>query len=478
MLNFETIQAHPTNTPIEDDALEALAGSLRGRVLLKSDDGYYAARAIWNGMIDKRPTAIILCQGTADIVKAVNFAREHDLLISVRSGGHNVAGNALCDDGLVIDLSQMTGIHVDPQQRTARVQPGVTLGDLDRETQLHGLATPTGIVSETGLAGLTLGGGFGWLTRKHGFTCDNLLAAEVVTADGRVLRASEQENPDLFWGIRGGGGNFGIVTSFEFRLHPVGPDLLAGLMVYRMEDAADVLRFYRDFAADAPHELGSMAVFRLAPPAPFIPEALHGQPIMALIVCYAGDAQKGERVLQPLRDFGQPLADLIKVKPYLAHQSALDKGQPEGCHYYWKSEYLRQLDDEVLETAVAYSARITSPQTRVAIFHLGGVAGEVDEMAMAASHRNAEYILAINNGWQSPADSEWQIQWTRDFWQEIRPFSTGTYVNFMSADAEEARVKAGYGPEKHTRLVDLKTRYDPHNFFRLNQNIRPNGRTR
>lgn len=474
MLHFETIHTRPASAPIEDDTLAAFAATLRGRVIHKGDDGYDAARTIWNGMIDKRPTAVACCQGTADVVKSVNFARENNLLVSVRSGGHNVAGNAICNDGLVIDLSPMKGIHVDPQQRTARVQPGVTLGDLDRETQLHGLATPTGIVSETGLAGLTLGGGFGWLTRKHGFTCDNLLSAEVVTADGRVLCASERENPDLFWGIRGGGGNFGIVTSFEFQLHPVGPDVLAGLLVYPMEDARDVLHFYRDFAAGAPHELGSMAVFRLAPPAPFLPTALHGQPIMALVVCYAGDVQEGKRVLQPLRDFGRPLADLIKVKPYMAHQTALDKGQPEGCHYYWKSEYLRQLDDAVLEAAVAHSAGITSPQTRVAIFHLGGAAGEVDEMAMAASHRNAEYILAINNGWQDPAESKRQMQWTRDFWQAIRPFSTGTYVNFMSADAEEDRVKAGYGPKKHARLVDLKTRYDPHNIFRLNQNIQPN----
>jgi FAD/FMN-containing dehydrogenase len=378
---------------------------------------------------------------------------------------------------LVIDLSRMKGIHVDPRARTARVQPGVTLGDLDRETQPYGLATPTGIVSETGLAGLTLGGGFGWLTRKHGFTCDNLLSAEVVTADGRVLRASEEENPDLFWGIRGGGGNFGIVTSFQFRLHPVGPDLLAGLLVYPMEDAAGVLRHYRDFTAGAPRELGSMAVFRLAPPAPFLPEAVHGRPIVALFVCYAGDAREGERVLQPLREYGQPLADRIEVKPYLAHQSALDRGQPEGCHYYWKSEYLPHLDDAVLEAAVAHGGEITSPQTRVAIFHLGGAAGEVDEMAMAASHRNAEFILAINNGWEDPADSRRQMAWTRDFWEAIRPFSTGAYVNFMSADAQEARVKAGYGPEKHARLVELKDRYDPHNFFRRNHNIRPNGST-
>jgi FAD/FMN-containing dehydrogenase len=476
MLHFETIDTPPKSIQLEDDVLDPLAANLRGQVLRAGDDEYDTARSVWNGMINKYPAAIARCRGTADVVEAVNFARNHELLVSVRGSGHNVAGNAICDDGLMIDLSHMKGIHVDPQQRTARVQPGVTLGDLDRETQIYGLATPTGIVSETGLAGLTLGGGFGWLTRKHGFTSDNLLSAQVVTADGEVLRASEHENPDLFWGIRGGGGNFGIVTSFEYGLHPVGPDVLAGLVVHRMEDAPQVLRFYRDFAADAPHELGSMAVFRLAPPAPFIPEALHGQPIMALVVCYAGDVKEGERVVRPLREFGQPLADLVQVKPYIAHQTALDQGQPEGCQYYWKSEYLRELDEEVLETAVAYSAGITSPQTRVAIFQLGGAASQVDEMATAASHREAEYILAINNGWEDPADNAQQIQWTQDFWREVQPFSTGgAYVNFMSADAGQERVKAGYGAEKYERLVKVKNRYDPDNFFRLNQNVKPNG---
>ncbi len=477
MLYFETIQTPSNGTQLEEDILEPLAANLRGEMLRTGDDGYDPARTIWNAMIDNYPTAIARCLGTADVVEAVNFAREHQLLVSARGGGHNVAGNAVCDDGLMIDLSQMKGIHVDPQRRTARVQPGVTLGDLDRETQLHGLATPTGIVSETGLAGLTLGGGFGWLTRKYGFTSDNLLSAEVVTADGDVLHASETENPDLFWGIRGGGGNFGIVTSFEYQLHPVGPNVLAGLIAHRMEDAAEVLRFYRDFTAEAPPELGSMAVFRLAPPAPFIPESLRGKPILALIVCYAGEVKNGEQVLQPLREFGEPLADLIDVKPYLAHQTMLDAGQPEGYQYYWKSEYLNELQDDAIKTAVAYSADMTSPQTRVAIFQLGGAVGQIDEMATAASHREAEYILAINNGWENPADNEQQIEWTRDFWQEMQPFSTGgSYVNFMSADAGQKRVEAGYGAEKYERLVNVKNRYDPDNFFRMNQNVAPNGR--
>ncbi|MGD8792904.1 MAG: FAD-binding oxidoreductase [Anaerolineae bacterium] len=477
MLKFKTISgSNGKGVTLDESQLAEFSQQIRGDLIYADDKAYEEARAIWNGMIDKSPAAILRCAGTADVVKAVKFAGEHDLLLSVRGGGHNVAGHALCDGCLTIDLSQMKGIHVDPHTQTARVQPGVNLGDLDRETQIFGLATPTGIVSETGLAGLTLGGGFGWLTRKHGFTADNLLSADVVTADGRVLRASQDENPDLFWGIRGGGGNFGIVTSFEYQLHPVGPDVLAGLVVHRMEDAADVLRFYRDFAAEAPQELGSMAVFRLAPPAPFIPEALRGQPIMALILFYAGDVKKGEDVVRPLREFGQPLADLVNVKSYIAHQTALDQGQPEGYQYYWKSEYLSQLDDEVIETAVAYSAEMTSSQTRVAIFQLGGAASQVDEMATATGHREAEYILAINNGWENPADNEQQIQWTRDFWREVQQFSTGgAYVNFMSADEGQERVKAGYGAEKYERLVEVKSRYDPNNFFRINQNVKPNG---
>jgi FAD/FMN-containing dehydrogenase len=474
MVAFKTI-AEPNERGISlvESELDEFSKQIRGDVIFEGDEGYEKVRAIWNGMIDKSPTAIVRCTGTADVVAAIDFAREHDLMFSVRGGGHNVAGHALCDGGLLIDLSQMKGVHVDQHAQTARVQPGCDLGDLDRETQLFGLATPTGIVSKTGLAGLTLGGGFGWLTRKYGLTTDNLLSADVVTADGRVLRASKAENPDLFWGIRGGGGNFGVVTSFEYQLHPVGPMVLGGLLLHPMEKAAELLHFYRDFAADAPEELGSMLVMRLAPPAPFLPEELHGKPIGGLIVLYAGDLKEGERVLEPLREFGQPLADKIGPKPYVAVQSMLDEGQPEGRRYYWKSHYLTELPDDAIELLAAHGATIPTPLSRIGMMQLGGAVRRRDEMDMAASHRDAEFVLAINHGWRDPGEDDKQIQWVRDFWSAIQPFSSGTYVNFIPAGEGQESVWTAYGEEKYRRLVEVKNKYDPNNLFRLNQNIEP-----
>ena len=474
MVAFNTIlKTNGEGVTLDESELDKFAEQIRGDVLYENDEGYEEACAIWNGMIDVSPTAVVRCTGTADVVTAVSFAREHDLLLSVRGGGHNVAGHALCDRGLMIDLSQMTGVHVDQHAQTARVQPGCHLGDLDRETQLFGLATPTGIVSKTGLAGLTLGGGFGWLTRKHGFTADNLLSADVVTADGQVLRASQDENPDLFWGIRGGGGNFGIVTSFEYQLHAVGPQVLGGLLLYPMEKAGELLRFYRDFAADAPEELGSLFAMRLAPPAPFLPEEIHGKPICGLIVLYAGDLEEGERVLEPLRDFGQPLADKIGPKPYLAVQSMLDQGQPDGRRYYWKSHYLTELPDEAVDRLVAHGPTLPMPLTRVLMMQLGGAVRRWDEMDMAASHRDSEFVLAINNGWDDPAEDDEQIQWVRDFWSAMQPFSTGRYVNFIPAGEGRKGVGAAYGEEKYRRLVEIKNKYDPDNLFRINQNVQP-----
>lgn len=464
------------NTPagLDSALIKALQARLEGELLQPADAGYDAARSIWNGMIDKRPALIVRCRTSQDVVEAVNFARDNRLTLAVRSGGHNVAGSAVVDGGLMIDLSPMKAIHVDPERGIAAAQPGVVFGELDQATQPYGLAVPGGIVSVTGIAGLTLGGGFGWLSRKYGFTCDNLISAEVVTAGGSLLTASASENPDLFWGLRGGGGNFGVVTSFRYQLRPVGPDVLAGSLLYSLDHAGQALRFFREFTASAPEELGAMAVFRTAPPAPFVPQDLHGKPVLAIIVCYAGDPEQGEQVLAPLRASGSPLFDGLKRTSFSAHNSSLDAGQPAGMHYYWKSEYVNQVPDDAIETLVAFAASMTSPYSRLAVFQLGGAIRRQEEQAMAVSHREAEYIIAINSGWANPQDTEKQVQWTRDLWTAIRPFSLGgSYINFQSADDGEERVRAAYGAEKFERLAQLKSKYDPHNLFRMNQNIRP-----
>ena len=471
MVDLRVTTTTDQDTVLGEQAVERFKASLRGEILRSSDDGYDEARKVWNGMIDKRPALIFRCIGVADVISAVRFARDHELLVSVRGGGHNVAGSAVCDGGLVIDLSRMKGVHVDPFRRTARAQPGLTLGDLDHETQAFGFAVPAGIVSTTGIAGLTLGGGFGWLNRKYGLTCDNLLSADVVTADGQMVTASPEENVDLFWGIRGGGGNFGIVTSFEYQLHPVGPTVLAGLVVHPMTKAPEFLRFYRDFVADSPDELTAVPALRIAPPAPFLPEHVHGKPIVAVFVCYCGPVEEGERVLRPLREFGSPLADVIAPKPFVMYQAMLDPVQPPGRNYYWKSDDLLELTDHAIDTIVAHSEAITSPHTIVPLFQFGGIASRVAEDAMAYSHRNAAYALNCNASW-TEGEPERHIQWARDFSTAMQPYSAGVYVNFLSNESEE-RVKAAYGATKYERLVTLKNKYDPSNFFRLNQNIRP-----
>ncbi len=459
---------------IAEDALEKLKRLIQGDVLLPSHDDYDQARKIWNGMIDKRPALIVRCTGPADVIDAVKFAREHDLLVSVRGGGHNVAGNALCDNGMVIDLSLMKGIRVDLNSSTARAQAGVTLGELDRETQIFGLSVPSGIVTTTGIAGLTLGGGFGYIARKYGLSIDNLISVDMVTAEGEFLTVSKTENEDLFWGLRGGGGNFGIVTSFEYKLQKIGPMVLGGMLLHPMEDAPAFLRFYRDFIADAPDELTVVPLLRLAPPAPFLPKELHGKPVVGVIVLYAGSIEKGESLIAPLRQYGTPLIDGIGPKPFRVLQSALDATAKPGFNYYVKSEFLPALSDNIIDTLVDHALRITSPLSVIAGFHLGGAVSRVDEDATAYSHRKAAYSLIINTAWTDPDESEEHIQWTRSFWEALQPFSIGgAYVNFQSNDEGEDRVKGTYGTAKFERLSLLKKKYDPSNFFRLNQNIKP-----
>jgi len=439
---------------------------------MPGDDGYDLGRRVWNGMIDRYPAMIAYCVDADDVIKSVDFAHTHGLLTAVRSGGHNVAGNAVCEGGIVIDLSRMKRIRVNAASRIARAQAGLNWGEFDRATQTFGLATTGGIVSRTGIAGLTLGGGIGWLMRKFGVTCDNLLSANIITAGGRLMTASAVENQDLFWGVRGGGGNFGIVTEFEYRLHQVGP-VLAGTVYYPAAKAREILRFYRDYIADLPDELTTMFVYMAAPGTPSPYRLLRGSPVVAIHVCYAGALEAGEKVLKPLRDFGPPLEDAVRIMPYVELQSMLDSGSPPCLQNFWKSSYLKSLSDEAIEVLATYSEAITSPLSQVHLQHLEGAVRRVGENDMAFSHRDASCVLNIVTKWEDPRESEKHIQWTQDLEVAMRPYSTGgVYVNFLGEEGEN-RVKAAYGPAKYGRLVALKNKYDPTNFFQLNQNIKP-----
>ena len=454
------------------ELIDQLRASLRGRLITSDDPDYDQARTVWNGMIDRRPGLIVRCAGAADVIQSVRFAREHGLTLAVRGGGHNIAGNALSDGGLVIDLSSMRAVRVDPQLGTARVEPGATLADFDRETQAFGLATPLGINSTTGVAGLTLGGGFGWLSRRLGLTVDHLLDADVVTADGSLLHVSETEHPDLFWAIRGGGGNFGVVTSFEFRLHRIGPQVLAGLVVHPLDDAPDVLRFYREFMAKASEELVCWFVMRQAPPLPFLPAEWHGREILVLAMCWSGDLDEGERVSKPLRAFGHPIGEHVGPMPYTAWQTILDPLLTPGMRNYWKSHDFRDVSDGLIDVLVSHARRIPDPQTEIAFAQLGGAVGRVPAAATAYTHRDASFVLNVHGRWADPAKDAACIAWARSLFDAAAPFATGgAYVNFLTQEEGE-RVPAAYG-QNYERLVAVKDRYDPTNLFRVNQNIRP-----
>jgi len=448
---------------VAEPVLEELRTQLRGEVIGPADPEYDTARRVHNGMIDKRPAVIARCAGVADVMAALQFGLAHDLSIAVRGGGHNVAGKAVCDDGIVIDLSQMKGMRVDPGNRTARAEAGLTGGEFDRETQAFGLATTGGAVSTTGIAGLTLGGGIGWLQRKYGLTCDNLLSADVVTAGGRFLTASETENPDLFWGLRGGGGNFGIVTSFEYRLHPLG-QVLGGPVLHPFEAAQEAFGFFREFMNSAPDEVSG--AFGLGP----LPD---GQRAVFLFVCYAGPPEEGEKVIAPVREFGSPLEDLIQPMSYCDLQQAFDADFPFGLKNYWKSSNLATLSDDAIETMVAFMESAPSLKPMVFVERLGGAVARVPAEATAFGHREAEYDLIIAAIWGDDAEQEAHVDWARSFWEATQPYSTeSVYVNYLSEEGEE-RVRAAYGGEHYTRLVELKRKYDPENVFRSNQNIKP-----
>ncbi len=453
-----------SSTPIaglEKTDIETLKASLQGELLQPDDDGYDSARRVWNGMINRKPALIVRCAGVADVIHAVNFARPHHLLVSVRGGGHNLAGNAVCDGGIVVDLSRMKGIQVDPVKRTVWAEAGLTLGEFVREIQAFGLGTTVGVVSTTGLSGLTLGGGIGWLMGKYGLAIDNLLAVDLVTADGQVVRASASEHPDLFWGVRGGGGNFGIVTAFQFQLHSVGP-LLGGMVVHPLTRAREVLHFYREYSRTAPDELTAYAALLTTP---------EGLPAIAIIVCYCGPLDEGERLVEPVRKFGPPLADLIGPMAYLDLNSMQDAAFPAGRSCYEKASTLKELSDEAIETIINYGVACTSPFSMVPIQHVHGAASRVGPTETAFVQREESYVMNMIALWDE-GEANRHIEWARTFWTAMEPFATsGVYVNYLGNEGE-GRIRASYGAN-YARLVTLKNTYDPTNLFRMNQNIKP-----
>lgn len=459
-----------TTTPLDDRAIGEFEATVRGPVLRPGDDGYDEARTVYNAMIDRRPAVVVRPTGAADVMTAVEFAREHDLLVAVKGGGHNVAGLAVCDDGLLIDLGLMSSVRVDTDARTARVGPGARLGDLDHETARFGLVAPAGVVSITGVAGLTLGGGFGYLCRKHGMTLDNLRSVDVVTADGDLVHASEDEHPDLFWGIRGGGGNFGIVTSFEFDLHELS-DVVAGLIVYPADQAHEIVRAWWEFASEAPDELSVWLNFSTAASEPFIPEEYHGERILSVIPIYSGDVDRGWDVIRPLRELGDPIADTVEVHRFVDWQQAFDESYPAGERYFWKSHNFRDPSIEALDRITDGALSPPTPETRVSVTHLGGAVNRVSPDATAYPHRDADFLVNITTRWDDPDRDEECIAWTREYFDALAPYATGgTYVNFTTeSEGEQSMAYL----DNYDRLVALKNDWDPDNRFRMNQNVEP-----
>lgn len=457
---------------ITPEALTALRAALGGQVLLPGEPGYDQSRTVWNATVDKRPGLVARCAGTSDVIQAMRFARQHELLVAVRSGGHNIAGKAVADGAFLIDLSQMRSVRVDRAAKVAWAEPGATLADFDRETQAFGLTAPVGINSTTGIAGLTLGGGFGWTTRKLGMSIDSLMSADVITANGQLCRASEKENADLFWALRGGGGNFGIVTGFEFRLHALGPQVLSGLLVHPFADAPKLLREYRGFVAKAPDELTAWVVLRKAPPLPFLPEQWHGKEVMVMAVCFAGDPGEGEKVLAPLRKLGKPIADVIGLNSFAGWQQAFDPLLTPGARNYWKSHDFGELSDGLFAKLTDFTGRLPTEECEIFIAHLGGAMARVPAGATAFGGRGAQFVMNVHTRWREVRDDARCIAWAREFYDATRPFASGTaYVNFLSEEDGE-HLSSTYGGN-FARLSEIKAKYDPENFFRVNQNIKP-----
>ncbi len=451
--------------------IEQLRERVRGEVITPHDEGYEEARQVYNAMIDRRPRVVVRCTNAGDVIAAVDFARENQFDLAVRGGGHSVPGFGTCDDGVVADLSRMRGIRVDPRSRTARAEGGATWGDFNHATHAFGLATTGGIISTTGIAGLTLGGGIGYLTRGFGLSCDNLASADVVTADGRLLIASDHENQDLFWAIRGGGGNFGVVTSFEFRLHPV-KDIYGGPIFYELDHAGTILRFFREFIANAPEEFGGFPAFQIAPPLPFIPEKRHGDTFCVIVACWAGPLDRGERALKPLRDVAPVVAEHVGPMPYPMLNSAFDALVPPGLQHYWKANFVTELTDAAIETHLKHGPKVPVVNSTVHIYPINGACHRVASDATAFAYRGANFAPVVAGMWPNPADNKANIQWVRDYYQAIAPHSEeGGYINFMAEDDQD-RIKANYRGN-YERLVKIKRKYDPSNLFHLNQNIKP-----
>jgi FAD/FMN-containing dehydrogenase len=473
MSSFTAMDRNGNSLNLDSARVEALRTALRGTLIGPNDAGYNEARAVWNAMIDRKPALIARCLGTADIVACVNFARETGIAFSIKGGGHNISGLAVVEGGLVIDNSLMRGSFVDLEKRTAHSQAGALLGDIDRETQVHGLAAILGFVSQTGVTGLTLGGGFGYLSRRYGWTSDNVRSMTMVTTEGKVVKASPAENADLFWGLRGGGGNFGVVTDIEHQLYPIGPEIYGGGIAWTADHAAEVFDLYHRIAENAPQELSLVCVYRLAPAAPWIAKEAHGKPVVAMFVCYTGKVEEGERLLAPVKAFGKPVGDILQRRSYVSQQSLLDATQPKGRRYYWKSEYLPGIGSDLYKGLIAGGENITSPHSAVILFPMGGAIGQHANSHSAVGNRNANYVFNITASWEKPEDDTANIEWARSTWNNLKKFSTGgTYINFLTEEEAGDRIHAAYGIN-YDRIARVKAAWDPQNMFRMNKNVQP-----
>ncbi len=458
---------------LNQDVLDGLKMRLRGPVFVPGDLDYEESRTVWNAMIDRKPAVVARCLGTAGVIEGVKFARENDLLLCIKGGGHNIAGLAAADGALMLDMSLMRGVWVDTERRLAHAQAGCVLGDVDRDTQVHGLAAVLGFVSLTGIAGLTLGGGFGYLTKRFGWTTDNVVGMDVVTADAQLVRASGDENADLFWGLRGGGGNFGAVTGIDYTLYPVGPEIVGGFVAWPASEAPSVLELYRTLAEQAPPELTLVTLMRPAPPAPWLPKDMHGKPIVALLACYSGDPDEGEKAVAPIKSFGSPIGDVLVRRPYAQMQSLLDTTQPKGRRYYWKSEYLPRIEPALCDKVIEHAGRIPSPHSAVILFQLGGALNRLDEDHSPVGNRDTHYVLNIAGSWENSEEDSANIEWAREAWNDMKEFSTGgTYINFLTEDEGYERTNAALG-KALKRLAEVKSKWDPQNVFRMNRNIKP-----